>query len=142
MVALSLVGTAIGQIVALYQTGMVKHLPDPPGPFDSDRVDASDYAYSRLQTPDATLMIGTYAVTAALAAAGGADRAARQPLLPVATAAKAGFDLATNLKLAREEWSENKAFCAYCQAATLVSLATLVLALPEAVRAAKRLGAR
>jgi Mn-containing catalase len=30
VIGLSLVGTAAGQIVGLYQTGIVKHLPDPP----------------------------------------------------------------------------------------------------------------
>jgi hypothetical protein len=136
---LSLFGVAMGQIVALFQMGIIKRLPDPPGPFDSTRVDASDYGYKRLQMPDSLLMIGNYAVTAMLAGAGGKDRAIRQPHLPIALAAKAGMDVATNLKLAQEEWAENKALCAYCQAATLASLATLVIALPEAVRAFRRL---
>lgn len=140
VVGLSLLGVAMGQIVALFQTGIVRHLPDPPvGPFDSDRVDASDYAYKRLQMPDAILMIGTYAVTAGLAAAGGRDRAETAPLLPVAMAAKTVFDTATNLKLAREEWGENQALCTYCQVATVVSLVSVVLALPEAAHGARRL---
>lgn len=72
LVGISLAGVAIGQIVTLYQTGILRRLPDPPvGPFNSERVNASDYAYKRLQVPDAVLMIGTYAVTAGLAAAGG-----------------------------------------------------------------------
>lgn len=45
IIALSLLGAAIGGVVGAYQTGLLRHLPDPPvGPFDSDRVDASDYA--------------------------------------------------------------------------------------------------
>jgi hypothetical protein len=80
LVGLSLLGVAIGQVVTLYQTGIIRRLPDPPvGPFDSERVNASDYAYKRLQMPDAVLMIATYAVTAALAAAGGRNRAEEQP---------------------------------------------------------------
>ena len=48
LVGLSLLGVAVGQIVALFQTGIVRRLPDPPvGPFDSGRVDAPDYAYKR-----------------------------------------------------------------------------------------------
>lgn len=139
LVGLSLLGVGIGQIVGLFQTGIIRRLPDPPGPFDSERVDASDYAYRRLQMPDAMLMIGTYAVTAGLAAAGGEDRAERTPWLPVALAAKTLADVATNLLLAREEWRDNRAFCAYCQTATLVSIASSVLALPEAVRGLRRL---
>ncbi len=37
----------MGQVVSLYQTGVISHLPDPPLPvFDADKVDASDYATS------------------------------------------------------------------------------------------------
>ena len=140
IVGLSLLGSTIGQIVALYQVGIVRHLPDPPGRlFDSTRVNASTYAYKRLQMPDAVLMIGTYAATAALAAAGGKDRAERAPLLPVALAAKTLFDVATNLTLAREEWQENRALCAYCQTASLLSLASAMLAMPEAARGLRTL---
>ena len=140
IVGLSLFGVAIGQVVALYQTGILRRLPDPPvGPFDSERVNASDYAYKRLQMPDAFLMVATYAVTAALAAAGGRHRAEEQPAIPVALAAKTLFDVGTNLKLAQEEWTDNKALCAYCQTASLVSMASLALALPEALRGLRNL---
>jgi hypothetical protein len=137
---LSLLGTAAAQIVSLFQMGLVRRLPDPPvGPFDSVRVDASDYAYSRLEMPDGPLMLVTYGVTAALAAAGGADRAERHPALPLALAAKTGFDAVSALRLAGEEWRENRAFCAYCQAATVASLVSFALALPEARRALRAL---
>ncbi len=140
LVGLSLLGSTIGQVVTLYQFGIVRHLPDPPGRlFDSNRVNASTYAYKRLQMPDAVLMIGTYAVTAALAAAGPENRAERTPLLPVALAAKTLFDVATNLILAREEWQENQALCAYCQTASALSLASAVLAVPEAARGLRAL---
>jgi uncharacterized membrane protein len=137
---LSLLGTLMAQLVGLFQMGRIRSLPDPPvGPFASSRVDASDYAYKRMGTPDAALMLITYGVTAALAAAGGRDRAERMPALPLALAAKTGWDTLTALKLAREEWGENRALCAYCQVATLASLASLALALPEAGRAARGL---
>lgn len=140
LVGLSFIGVSIGQVVGLYQMGILRRLPDPPaGPFASERVNAAPYAYKRLQVPDAFLMLGTYAVTAGLAAAGGRDRAEDQPWLPVAAAAKAAYDVAANLKLAREEWDDNKALCAYCQTASLISMASLLIALPEAGRAARRL---
>ncbi len=144
MVGLSLLGTTAGQLVGLYQTGIIKHLPDPSprglwGLFYSDRVDASEYAYSRLSSPDAPIMIVTYGVTAWLAAAGGPDRAQSAPWLPIAMAAKTLYDSATTVKLAREEWKENHAFCAYCQTATLASFASAAFALPEALKAARHL---
>ena len=136
VLGLSLAGATIGQVVAAYQTGLIKHLPDPPvGPFDSDRVDASDYAYERAATPDGLLMALTYAVTATLAGAGGRDRARHRPVLPLLMAAKVAADVVTNLALVREEWSQNKALCAWCQTATLASAASLALVVPETRRA-------
>ncbi|WP_264776076.1 vitamin K epoxide reductase family protein [Deinococcus aetherius] len=135
IVGLSLLGVAMGQVVSLYQTGILKDLPDPPGPFDSARVDASDYAYKRLQTPDALMMVVSYGATAWLAAAGGKDRATDLPLLPVAMGLKILGDTLTAVELGREEWRDNKALCAYCQVATLASLASIPLAFPETRRA-------
>lgn len=142
VLGLSLLGTLAGQIVLLFQMGLVRRLPDPPGPFDSSRVDASDYGYSRLQTPDAALMLVSYGVTAALAAAGGRDRASATPALPVALAAKTAWDSVSAVKLGQEEWAQNKALCAYCQMATVASLASFALALPEALRAIRGATAR
>ena len=144
VIGLSVLGTTAGQLVGLYQTGIIRHLPDPPprglwGLFDSDRVDASEYAYSRFSSPDAPLMIITYGVTAWLAGAGGPDRPRNAPWLPITMAAKTLYDAATTVKLAREEWQENRAFCAYCQSATLASFASVAFALPEAIRAARHL---
>ena len=89
--------------------------------------------------PDAPMMITTYGVTAMLASAGGMHRARTTPWLPIAAAAKTLYDSAVALKLGREEWQENRALCEDCQVATLASLATLALALPEAVTAARHL---
>lgn len=136
LVGLSLVGATLGEIVSLYQMGIIKRLPDLPFEyFDATKVDASDYAYKRLQTPDALLMVASYALTAILAGAGGKDRARTQPLLPLALAAKTVGDAVAALKLGREEWAENRALCGYCQGATLVSLVSVALALPEALQA-------
>ena len=136
LVGLSFVGAALGKVVGLYQMGILKRLPDLPSKyFDATKVDASDYAYKRMQTPDALLMVASYATTAILAGAGGKDRAETNPALPLALAAKTVADAAIAVKLGREEWKENKALCGYCQAATLVSLASVALAVPEALRA-------
>ena len=135
-----MVTAAAGQIVTLYQTGIIPHLPDPPLPvFDSDKVDASDYAYKRLQMPDAPAMIITAGITATLAAAGGQDRARQLPWLPVALLGKTLIDLVTNVQLGREEWQTNKKLCFYCQTSTLAATIAAGLAVPEAVKAIKTL---
>ncbi len=132
IIGLSLLGTAMGQVVSLYQTGIIQHLPDPPLPvFNSDKVDASDYAYRRFRTPDALMMVCNYGVTAWLAGAGGKDRARETPMLPISMGLKTVIDSLTALELAREEWNENKALCAYCQIATLCSIVSVALAVPE-----------
>lgn len=134
---LSFAGVVIGTVVAAYQTGLIKRLPDilPGDIFDAEKVDASDYAYENLQTPDATLMIVNYGVTAALLAAGGKDRAEQNPAAPLAAAGKAAFDLATCTQLAIKEWKTNHKLCSWCQIATVISAATFALTLPEAAKA-------
>jgi uncharacterized membrane protein len=140
VLGLSLVGLAAGQIVSLFQMGILRRLPDlPVRPFDATKVDAAPYAYSRLQTPDGALMLVSYAVTAALAAAGGPDRARRDPALPIAMAVKTGYDSAVAVKLATEEWRDTRALCGYCQTATVASILSFAIALPEAMRAVRHL---
>lgn len=141
IIGLSMLGGSMGQLVTLYQTGIVDHLPDPPGQkiFDADRVDASNYAYSRFNSPDGPIMVLNYALTGWLAAAGGIDRARRNPLIPIAMGIKLVIDSVVAAELAREEWSENKAFCEYCQVATVCSFASLILALPEVTTAVRTL---
>ena len=143
IIGLSLLGAAAGQIVTMYQTGIIKRLPDPPIPYvDSNKVNASDYAYKRMDTPDAVLMIITYGLTAWLAAAGGKNRAQDKPWLPIALGVKTLADVATNLTLAQEEWQENKAFCAYCQTASVLSIASTALAVPEMTKALRNVFSR
>jgi uncharacterized membrane protein len=139
MLGLQLVGVAAGAVVGLFQIGILKRLPDYPSRwFDATRVDASEYGYRYFQTPDALFMIANYAATAILVGMGGRDRARQMPAAPIALSVKAFGDVVTNLFLARQEWRDNKAFCGYCQSATVASLATLLLSIPEARRALAR----
>lgn len=53
----SFVGMTSMGLVSLLQTGVVRHLPDPPlDSFDSDKVNSSDTAYA-LGAPDGTLSV-------------------------------------------------------------------------------------
>ncbi len=150
VVGLSMLSGTIGNLVGLYQTGIIKRLPDPPEDlvvmgaelgklFNATKVDASAYAYRRAGTPDGLLMTATYAVTAILAGAGGRDRARTAPALPLLMAAKTIYDAVLCVKLAREEWADNHALCEYCQVATVASFASAALALPEALWAIETL---
>ncbi|MDP9454511.1 MAG: vitamin K epoxide reductase family protein [Actinomycetota bacterium] len=125
-------------VISLYQLGVIKHLPDPPLPgFDSDRVDASEEAYSMFQMPDGPIGLGSYAATLGLAAMGGKDRAEEHPFIPLALAAKVAFDALQAGKLTVDQITKHRALCSYCLVAAGATFATVPLVLPEA-RAALR----
>lgn len=112
VVGLSLVAISAMGLISLYQMGVLKHLPQPRLPrVDSDRVDASPAAYQRFSTPDAVLGLSSYAATMALAEMGGTDRARRHPWMPLALAGKVLFDVGQMLRMLRDQWIKEKAFC-------------------------------
>jgi len=131
--ALSLSAMGSMGVVAAYQFGLLKSLPEPPLPFlDSDRVDASGEAYQLLRTPDAALGLASYAATLALAGMGTRDRAREQPWLPLALAAKTVLDAASGIYLGLEQGTKHKRFCTWCLIAAGASIAMVPTALPEA----------
>ena len=120
-------------LISLYQTGIVRHLPDPPFPgFDSDRVDAAGEAYETLKTPDAALGLASYGVSLALVGMGAGDRATSRPVIPLVAAAKLAVDAAGAAWLTAEQVSRHRALCFYCLAASAATWAALPAALPEA----------
>jgi hypothetical protein len=129
--------TAIGMvslsIIALYQLGVLKNLPEPrlPG-LDAEKVNGSPEAYAILQTPDALLGLGSYATTLALATAGKVNRAEVQPWIPLSLAAKAGLDLFVATALTRKSWIKFRAFSLYSLVVAFVTCLTFPTVLPEA----------
>jgi hypothetical protein len=110
-------------VVALYQSGILRHLPDPPiGPFGSDTVDASGEAYHYLLTPDAAIGIASYAVTAVLAGMGTRDRASERPWIPLALAGKVASDALGAGFLTLEQISKHRKLCFWCLTAALTSV--------------------
>ena len=143
VVALSLLGAAAMGPIVLYQMGLIKHLPEPPLPgLDADAVDAAAEAYAVLHTPDAVLGIVNYGLTMGLAAAAGEDRVTERPWLPLALAAKVGFDVAIAAKLTVEQWTKHRAFCSWCLLGAGVSFASAPLVVPEAREALRHLGGK
>ena len=132
--------TAIGSlgVVTLYQTGIIERLPEPSLTYlNGEVVDAAPEAYKLLSTPDGALGLVSYALTTALAAAGGEDRAQERPWLVLALAAKVAFDAFESGKLTLEQWTEHRSFCLWCLIAAGANFATVPLVIPEA-RAALR----
>ncbi|MGI8644265.1 MAG: vitamin K epoxide reductase family protein [Thermomicrobiales bacterium] len=139
-VSLSLIAMGSLAAVSLYQMGIIRHLPEPPLPrFDADAVDAAPEAYATLAMPDGVLGLVSYAVTAALAAAGSYDRSDTRPALPLALAAKVGFDAAISGKLTLDQWTKHKAWCFWCLTASAATLASVPRVVPEARAALKSL---
>lgn len=138
IVGLAFVALGCMGLIALYQMGLIKHLPDPPLPgFDADKVDASEEAYARFGVPDAFVGLNSFSTTALLAAIGGEDRAQRHPWLPLALGGKLVFDVFQASKLTWDQFSKHKALCVWCLITTLSIYAMVPLALGE-VRAAWR----
>lgn len=143
IVGLSLLAVGSMSLISLYQVGILKHLPEPPLPMlNADKVDASAEAYSRFETPDALLAIGNYAMTAGLAAMGEQDRARTKPWIPLALAAKVGFDTYQAIRLFRDQLTKHHAFCSWCLLAAATTLATIPLVIPETVAAVRQLISR
>ena len=127
-------------VIALYQLGILEHVPEPRlALFDSDHITGSAEAYSLAATPDAVLALGSYAVTMALAAIGSPDRVSEQPLLPLALAAKVGFDAVVAAKYTLDEWRKHHALCFWCLLASVATFASVPLVNSEARTALRRL---
>lgn len=139
VVALSLFNIASMGAIALYQVGVIKHVPEPrlPGA-DSDKINGSSQAYSLLQTPDGALAVGSYAATLGLAAMGAPGRSQTMPWVPIAAAAKSILDAALAIKGLIEQPTKHRAYCVLCVLSAIAAAATVPLSLPEAGAAIRR----
>ena len=139
VIGLSLLGIGAMTAVSLFQTGIVKHLPDPPiDGFDSDKVNSSDTAYA-LGVPDGTLSLASLAANIPLAAFGGENRAQEQPLIPLAIAAKSTVEAAVAGWYFYQMPTKEKAWCGYCILGAAANFGIAALTLKEAKRAWKNL---
>jgi uncharacterized membrane protein len=139
IVGVSLAGMAAMGAVSALQTGLVKHLPDPPlRSFNSDKVNSSETAYA-LGIPDGPLVVLSFAANLPLAALGGADRARKQPWIPIAAAGKALFEAVVSSWFFYQMPAKEKAWCGYCIAGAAATFTVAALSLPEARAAVRNL---
>jgi uncharacterized membrane protein len=139
IIGLSLVGMAAMTAVTLFQTGVLKHLPDPPiAGFNSDKVNSSDTAYA-LGVPDGALSLASLAANIPLAAFGGENRASDAPLIPLAAAAKATVEAAVAGWYFYQMPTKEKAWCGYCIVGAMTNWGIAALTLMEAKKAWKSL---
>ncbi len=139
IIGLSLLGIGAMTAVSLFQTGVIKHLPDPPiHGFDSNKVNSSDTAYA-LGVPDGTLSLASLAANIPLAAFGGENRAAEQPLVPLVFAAKASIEAVVAGWYFYQMPTKEKAWCGYCIVGALANWGIAALSFVEAKKAWKHL---
>jgi uncharacterized membrane protein len=139
---LSLLSGAVMSGIGLFQLGIIRRIPDPPGPFDAARINGSPQAYSILRTPDALLGALSYAATACLAGAGDPDRSRTAPWLSVAMGAKLLADASIAGKLTVTQWTRYRAFCFWCLLTTGATVAAAVVGIPETLAAARTIAER
>ena len=139
IIALSLIGMGAMTAVTLLQTGIVKHLPDPPLPyFDSDKVNSSDTAYA-MGVPDGAMSLASLAANIPLASFGGENRAEKMPLVPLAAAAKSTVEAVVAGWYFYQMPTKEKKWCGYCIVGAAANVGIAALSLFEAKKAWKNL---
>jgi uncharacterized membrane protein len=131
VISVSVLGASSMAPVTFLQTGIVRHLPDPPVQgFHSDAANSSLIAY-RFGAPDGPMALASFALNVPIAAFGAADRARTKPLIPLLAAGKAAIDAATSAWFFNQ-MRRGKKWCPYCVLGAVSSAAVFLLTLPEA----------
>lgn len=132
---LSVVGLVDFAVISLYQTGVIRRLPDLPGRiFDSNQVNASRKAYA-LGVPDGATGALLYATTLALAAAGGTRETGRSPLLSLLLGGVIGVGVVGALDYLRDMIFQQARACPYCLVGAGLNAGMAALVAPEVLRA-------
>ncbi len=142
VIGLSALGLVDFSIISMYQTGVIKSLPDLPFEvFDSNTVNASEDAY-QFGAPDGPISAVAYAATMVLASAGGDEQTGRKPVLDVALgAAVAGNAVGAIFYLYKMIFVQKK-ICLYCVTGAAVNIASAVIVAPLFSKALKKMFAK
>ena len=89
--------------------------------------------------PDGTLSLASLAANIPIAAFGGANRAAEQPVVPILAAGKAIIEAAVAGWYFYQMPAVEKAWCGYCITGALANMGIAALSLPEAIEALETL---
>lgn len=127
---LSALGLLDFSIISLYQTGIIKKLPDLPGKiFDSNKVNASPEAY-RMGVPDGPVSALVYAGTMVLAAAGGTEAPGRKPVLDVLLGTAIAGNAVGAAYYLYDMIFKQKKVCIYCVTGAVINFASAALIAP------------
>lgn len=130
-------------VVAAYQFGLIKSVPEPAFKYlGASVVDASGEAYQMFRTPDSAIGLASQAVTLALIGAGTGNRSAERPWLPVLAAGKAVADAISAGYLTVEQVSRHRKLCSWCLGAAVANVAIIRYVAPEAWHLARSFAQR
>lgn len=136
---LSAIGLVDFSIISLYQTGVIRHLPDPSfAIFDSDYVNGSEDAYL-FGVPDGPVSATVYALNLVLASAGGSEKTGRSPLFDLALGATVAGNAAGAIVYLHSMIFKQKKVCLYCITGALINIASAALITPLVKTAIKKI---
>ena len=138
VIALSALGLVDFSVISLYQTGVIKKLPDLPLPvFDSNKVNASKEAY-QFGVPDGPVSAAVYSMIMVLAAAGGSEKAARKPVFDVLMGGAVAANLSGALYYLWDMAFRQKKICLYCMTGAAINIASAVIIAPTVLKGIAR----
>ena len=142
VIALSALGLVDFSIISLYQTGIIRHLPDPPHRiFDSDQINASEEAY-QFGAPDGPISAVAYATSMVLASAGGSEKTGRKPVLDIALGATVAGNALGAIYYLYNMISKQKKVCPYCVTGAIINIASAIIIAPTVINSARALFSR
>jgi uncharacterized membrane protein len=139
---LSALGAIDFSVISLYQTGIIKHLPDIPSPlFDSDKVNGSKDAY-RFGVPDGPIGVVTYGLIMALASAGGSEKTDRAPAFDAALGATVAGNALGAIFYLHNMIFKQKKICPYCVTGAAINIASAIIIAPTVLKSIKKIMGR
>lgn len=128
---LSVLGMLDFGVISLYQTGVIRHLPDLPFKiFDSDYVNGSKKAY-QMGLPDGTTGAMTYALLLMLLSYGGKRELARSKLLDTLLMGAVAANSLAGLQYLYDMAFKEKRVCLYCVTGAILNFLMVPLAAKE-----------
>lgn len=139
LIALSALGLVDFSIISLYQTGVIKKLPDIPHPlFDSNKVNTAPDAYM-MGAPDGPISAVVYASTMVLASAGGDEDSGRKPILDVMLGGAVAGNAAGAAYYLYNMVFKQKKICLYCVTGAVINFASAAVVAPVFMKSLKKL---
>lgn len=137
LILLSVLGLVDFGIITLYQTGIIRKLPDIPlKVFDSNQVNAAPSAY-QFGAPDGAIGALAYASTMVLASAGEKKDKKKADALDLLLAGTVAGNAAGAAYYLYEMAFKQKKACVYCLAGAAINFASVALIRPVFKRIAK-----